>query len=447
MKNLYLFLLAAVVASTSCKREVDPLWDEGASHRMTAALDDCRRVLLAAPNGWMGDYYPETDYKIGGYAMNFRFHKDGTADISCETQTRNAPGVPATSQFDLIAEQGPVLAFRTYNRVLHYFTEPKSSSIYGDPVNDVNGYQGDHEFIIFSVADDRVELVGKRNKNRLVLHRNPASLDPKAYFDSARELGELNAGLPVLSVTVNGENIGNVSPLRHTFISDIDNGKGGTITFPYTFTAEGLRMANPVELKGVKVQNFSYDVSNRRYTCTDAGANVVLQTYLPANYELSYEDLIGTWKLTYYDTNDNVQEKTVTIAQRERYVSLSLMSPEVFSFKDGIRLSYNTSRGTIQLLGQAFPSGNYNNKPQTPQMWLYDHTRGRIIFNTSFGMNGLWNKDEGGVRKITFVDNKLWMPYVTDGFILYLIDTNGARTSFSSNVGGHVFYYLSMTKI
>ena len=38
----------------------------------------------SAGNGWVLNYYPAATKAYGGYTMLIRFHKEGTADVSCD---------------------------------------------------------------------------------------------------------------------------------------------------------------------------------------------------------------------------------------------------------------------------------------------------------------------------------------------------------------------------
>lgn len=456
-KIFYCLFTMPLLLFSSCVGEVDDLFPESASHRMMTALANYEKVLVGAPNGWLADYYPEQNYAVGGYAMYFKFHENGKADISCEIKTKVDAGVVATSQFDLIPEQGPVLAFMTYNPVLHYFTEPKSSSLYGDPTNDVNGFMGDHEFVVISATSDVVELVGKKNKNRLTLRNNKDNVDPKAYYASLPAIEEIHSGFPIMSLNINGETLGDCATVDRTLSTNIKDAAGANRKIAYTYTPDGIRFAYPYEFNGVEVQNFTLDEATGKYTCTDPGVNANLQSYLPDNYQLVYEEFLGTWKFSYFNTYTATTrtERTVTIRPKKKNASLWMGSREMWSFTDmngnplDATLNFNPIEGSISLLVQNIGWGIYSDKEQNPRLSAWNGAAGSVNYTLTYGMNGAWNKDADGQRVLTFETNKLWVGQEFSGFILYLFDrsTPEVRSEFSSNAGGSRFKNPVLTKI
>ena len=100
-KTYYLLgMLLAVVLATSCVGKEDAIFEDKPAVRMNKIVAECEEVLRSASNGWIGNYYPEVNYKIGGYAMHFKFEGKNVT-ISCETQTNVAPGVEDVLPFEI----------------------------------------------------------------------------------------------------------------------------------------------------------------------------------------------------------------------------------------------------------------------------------------------------------------------------------------------------------
>jgi len=71
---------------------------------------------------------------------------------------------PITSRYSILAEQGAVLSFNTYNSNLHYFSEPGGDSGVG-PVD--SGMGGDFEFMLIELSQTQITLKGKQSGNIL----------------------------------------------------------------------------------------------------------------------------------------------------------------------------------------------------------------------------------------------------------------------------------------
>ncbi|MDR1671407.1 MAG: DUF4302 domain-containing protein [Alistipes sp.] len=418
----------------SCAGGVDDLFSEGASQRMEHALAKYRQILTSAPNGWIGDYYPETNYRIGGYAMFFSFDANGDVTISCEAKTKVDPGVEATSQWELIAEQGPVLSFLSLNPVLHYFSSPSQS--------DVNGMQGDFEFVVANATSDVVELIGKRNKNKLFLRNNKDNLVPADYYAEIPVIEDNHAEYLMFSLKVNNEVLGYLATVDRTFEAEMLD---DTLRdFSFCYTPNGFRLAYPYEVNGVKIQNFVLDKENARYTCTDPGVTAVIQSDMPPYYELPYENFIGKWQLNWINASNAKVSAQVDIVFRRKNLQLLMTSPDVFSY-DGLILSFRATRGFVSIMTQRefkVANGNY--------VWTCIWDSGGYLYTTLGGIGGLigiWDKNEVNPT-ITFLDNGGWGNRRGDGLALYLNDgVSSTRNTFNGNPGGNRFRNISMTKI
>ena len=69
--------------------------------------------------------------------MLIRFHKEGTADVSCDLFQ---PDKVSTGAYDMVNSAGPMLTFSTYNEIFHFFSEPSNALGIGE---DGMGMEGD----------------------------------------------------------------------------------------------------------------------------------------------------------------------------------------------------------------------------------------------------------------------------------------------------------------
>jgi hypothetical protein len=424
---------------TSCTGEVEDVFSEGASQRMQTALAKYRELLTAAPNGWIADYYPEVNYRIGGYAMFFEFDKEGNVAICCEIPTGAEPNVvnpgeKAVSQWELIPEQGPVLSFLSHNTVLHHFGEPSQA--------DINGMQGDFEFVVMNATPDVIELVGKREKNKLFLRNNKDDLDPVEYFTATQNNEMTHSGYPVFRFDLNGTAAGRLATIDRTFTSDIKDEAGNILTLPYCFTPTGLRLANPVVINGVTVQNFVLNEAEEKYTCSDPGVDIVLQSYMPDDYQLQYKEILGTWRMDWFDASNNPKSGTFEIVERKKNSTFLITSSQL-AF-DGIILTFAATTGITSIFGQRVFKSQTNSEKY---VWICPWGEGYVHTNLTVlaGLVGVWNKDKTN-PSLTFVDNGVWGARKADGLALYLSD-GSSRETFNGNPAGNRFRNISLTKI
>lgn len=177
MKKIHLnkFLLAGMVCCgiaslfTSCRFEEDDYFDESASLRVEHAIDQVRDNLSSAENGWVMQYFCGTGVAhFEGFNLFAKFDKNGKVTIAGNhrfLRDGNANKyTEATSLYSLLLEDGPVLAFNTWNDVLTPFVDPVA--YYAAPnslVKDGEGMQGDHNFVVMSNSDNEIILRGERH--------------------------------------------------------------------------------------------------------------------------------------------------------------------------------------------------------------------------------------------------------------------------------------------
>ena len=111
-------LCSAALSFTACVNEEDDLFDKTAAERLNEASALYSERLTASPNGWAVQLYPTTQDEApygNGYLLLFRFHKDKSVDASMNNDLSNGKYLAATSSWDVITDNGPVLSFNTYN--------------------------------------------------------------------------------------------------------------------------------------------------------------------------------------------------------------------------------------------------------------------------------------------------------------------------------------------
>ena len=262
-----LMLCAVLVAFTSCKDEVDDVFDQTASERIDTALKSYNEILKSAPNGWIMYYYGATTY--GGYNVVVKFHDDATATVANERIAR-ANGGELTfpterSHYKLVQSSGVVLSFDEYNRVFHYYSDPLNPDGIGTAGT---GFDGDLEFRVISASNELIELSGKKTNRRIYMVPMPIDMTWDTYLNKIKTI-ESDMACANVVVTINKtDSIATTtnSPYRRfTFTLVDENGVVTTKSAPYIVTLEGYKFYTSVDLKGKKVEQFNYVPSSVTY--------------------------------------------------------------------------------------------------------------------------------------------------------------------------------------
>ena len=426
MKHL-LYIPAILLLLAACVPVIEDAFDASASERTAARQRELKATLTAAPNGWLVDYYPDKSAALGGYAMHIVFAADGQATVACEQETNLPAGDPFTSNYDILADQSVTLSFNTYNPVMHFFSEPIGSS-------DVDGLAGDYEFIHVETVDDRIEFIGKKWKQRLVMRRCALDFDFDAYIASVNSMVETLSGYGMFALQSGANILGTATVVDRAFnlTYPLVNGTDTTETsvkLPYLITADGIRLNKPFDFAGGTIENFLWDEAAKQYTCADPGVNVSAVPYFPPDYELQYEEILGRWAFQCTGYSGGVTYRdTVVFALKKKNASFTLTFPNLFPIV-ALDVSFNAAKGTIAIANQVILTtvdGNHL------RFTLYNYTANSSYPAAgSYGMKGVWNHDEGGVRRMTLDNDGRQAATGIYGFLLraYLPNTTTAATA------------------
>ncbi len=255
-----LLLIATAVCSTSCLFEEDDIFDLSPAERMNALQEEYYNTLSSAPNGWVMEYFPTRDAEGFHYYMNF------TPDDAVEIAACNKylPGDKLNSEvslYDVIAGNGPLLTFNSYNSIFHIFSDPKDPE--GNPDLDGLGLQGDYEFVILDMDGENglARLKGKKRGTYINMRRLSDGQSFESYHQGLKdaEARIFNSSSPVPltffdgdvaydAVKVSGENIFQV----------LEQGRplGETRSIPFIMTLDGLRFQHSYKKGDVEYQYF-----------------------------------------------------------------------------------------------------------------------------------------------------------------------------------------------
>lgn len=279
-----LLLAVASVLAVSCVDDDDRIFDESSAQRMNGYVADCRKTLVSAEYGWAIDFYPYNT-SMGGYALAARF--DGDKVTMCaeyglhdDILDREYPaGTEFVSLYEVKGEQSALLTFDTYNTLIHYWSEPFSDE-------SPNGYMSDYEFMIMRVTDNEIVLRGKKYGNTMRMTR--LTMPCSDYIHEEVATRARQAVIPRMRLVAGGRSVGiKISGTVMTLGEPDDN---GTTTVPFTYTATGLRLYEPVSFGGTEMLDFRLDASGN---LVSGGASIPYPT--PA------EIFVGAAKPWYFD--------------------------------------------------------------------------------------------------------------------------------------------------
>lgn len=189
MKKIFLplaMMAITALALTSCAGEEDDIFDKSAAERLNESSAKYSARLEAQPNGWAMQYYPtyndEAPYG-SGYLILMRFNPDFSVDVSMDNRFSNNTYASATSGWEVIKDNGPVLSFNTFNSCMHAFSDPEDIP-WTDDSEQSEGCGGDYEFIIVDAPEDAsyMMLKGKKRNTYNLLTPIEEGVDYEEYL-------------------------------------------------------------------------------------------------------------------------------------------------------------------------------------------------------------------------------------------------------------------------
>lgn len=304
----------ATLSLQSCLTDDKELFDESAANRIEAVVTADKQLLESATNGWQLHYYTGKEYTGGGYTMFVKF-KDGKAYASSDIAPADSV---ATSSYDVIKDKGPVITFNTHNGIMHFLAQPYQS--------DVDGEQGDYEFVIMRTTNDSIFVQGKKWGNEMVFTR---VADDVNWEDQINKMHNVFYSMKWL-YTVDGAENEQVSfdpSARRMYVGNNDDAG-----VPFYVTTDGIAFREAVKINGKELTSLHYDATTKMLSSTEAALNMT--AHFPEGYH-DIDDFIQAWKLKFYDSQSkkyvkadfNIQGVSTLIKQKsltDLYCVLSL---------------------------------------------------------------------------------------------------------------------------
>lgn len=293
----------ALVGFTACVPEVDDAFNESASQRIDKAIASDREILKAPANGWRMEYYGNTAY--GGYNVFMKFEDDSVTIASEKVGDNHNAGVDANgnaitkkSHFKLEQSMGVVLSFDDYNDIFHYFSDPRKTD-YG---TNGEGFGGDFEFRITSISADKIELLGKKHGDKIIMYPMDENT---SWGDYIKQVNETFTYMDSRSYTLTDESTDTkisavVSYRRMTFYTTDDEGTSISIAAPFIVTPAGFVFYQTTEVKGYKLNGFDKG-DTQDFFFASGDQSLKLYTQVPPLYQTLKS---GSWFLKYEDMGE-----------------------------------------------------------------------------------------------------------------------------------------------
>lgn len=338
MKKIFFYIMFAVAGLSlqSCLHDDDEIFDKSAAERINEAVANAKEVLTSSQEGWVMHYYVGQEYAYGGLNLAMKF-TDGKVQMYNETaQNSDGSYKSVVSTYKITRDQGPVLAFDTYNDLLHVYGDPAGSG-----PTDVDGWEADYEFVIMNISEDQntITLQGKKFHNTIVLERLTRPV--AEYFDAATKMAESLTNAGVLAYTVGDKKAKFYPGSSEYSVKYVDDkGEAASLTVPYTSTDKGILFNEPIELFGDTLKGI-----NTKDTATVNGV-------LTANTIVASNDESKIFSLS-KDLNDIFQANNWYLAMSNMG---EVAGPGLQSFIDGCKESEGEVVNTCYI---GTYSGNY----------------------------------------------------------------------------------------
>ncbi len=267
-KNIFIATIAAIALS-ACSSDKYDIFDQSAAERLEQYKKEYAEILTEDGGLWAMEYFSNPEEP--GYLFTVKFDKNGSVEMSANHKWIANSFRQETSLWRMIADNGPVLSFSSYNNLFHIFSDP--ANITGteapkkddDSQSDIDetgfGHEGDYEFQVMEVSDDHktIRLMGKKYLYMMYLRKLDADTDVKQYMDDYKTI-EKGLFAKEISNMVFTDSDGEryVVTGASTGVMSIYPEKGDAVdqkrTCNFVITPSGIRFREPVELENAAGQ-------------------------------------------------------------------------------------------------------------------------------------------------------------------------------------------------
>ena len=398
MKKAYFLFMAVVLTllMQACLHDNKTAFDLPAAQRIDQSVAEYTALLESSEGGWMLQYYAGKNYSYGGYTLLLKF-KDGQVTAMGDVLD---PEVKATSDYEVVKDQGPMLSFNVYNKVIH----PLAEAWLGNP----DGIQGDYEFSILRATTDSIVLRGRKWKNEMVLTRLPKDAN---WEEMMLGIITVKDGMSVSTYNfIQGNDTlaqGTIDPTTRRL--SVTLGKT-TWDMPYCTHATGIVLRQPIVIGNKQYQNFTWNETDKVLTDND----LKLAQFVPKNHK-TLDFWVGEWQLK------TSLRKRITLTLELGTAANTLKGHLLYDkVSYELQLTYDPATGRIELPGQPvidptykYPAGIVLIPASLKEKKIFGEGKGSMYFTWNGDMERADAEDSGQITGHT-VDSFLGVAYGED---------------------------------
>lgn len=306
---------------SSCKLEEDNIFAESSAVRLNNARKEYRQILSDAPNGWEMEYFPTAETE--GYTFLMKFSNSDSVVIAAKNKYIGNTYKTETSFFDVIADDGPVLTFNSYNNPFHLFSNPEDPN--GGTDLDGYGLKGDYEFIVLKADSNLMTLKGKKRGTYIYLRRLETTESWPSYFAKldAMDAKLFSTNISYLNLVTNSSVIKAYDGITHLFSLLEPGGDpvSGEKNVPFIVTTYGIRFHSAYTYGSSTFQDFALNENETKLVSKEDANSYfegpVLNTHL--------KESSSTWKMDTLNmsTNCKVRLRSLIAAMKKAYPTRS----------------------------------------------------------------------------------------------------------------------------
>lgn len=334
--------------ATGCKLEEEDVFSSTSAVRTITAEKEYKATLSAAPNGWVMDYFATTESE--GYSFLMKFDSSELVTIAASNKYTGSVYKTENSFFNVIADNGPVLTFDTYNSLFHQFSNPENP--------DGTGLGGDYEFIVMKCDSDLVSLKGKKRGTYIRLRKMDKTQNWADYFKmlDAMHSSLFNAANTDMILTIDNKTAYTLkNGSGHIFSATPAGGSlTDAVTSPFVITNYGLRLQTALKAGEANVQDFQLSEDKTELVCKDSGVNAKIT--LPAAPTL-FANILNNKKYMIFTVSDDHMSADIKAAFSSVTAAMTKSSRKLeyvgftYSSDWGVSLAVNSSKGSSKVEG------------------------------------------------------------------------------------------------
>lgn len=344
LRRVMLSGVALTALLSACTFEQEDYFDQSAALRIQHVNEEIKTLLSSASdqNGWLIQYYVAgtDDYDFEGFNLFGKFYESGKVTLSSDHRfLRNGKAgsfTEYTSYYEMLAEEGPVLCFNTWNDVLSVFSDPVDPSAAPTTlVDDGEGMNGDDRLVVISYNSDEILLRGERHSAPIRMVRLDKSPEEYLQLTEAAKAIFANGRIDEYSLT-NGTEAKYISGLSKgyfDFVDRLDDPLDRSVK-SCVFTPQGFRTKDPIVIGNDTVQEFIWESGKDFLFC----GNVVMKA--------CWQRALGKWIAqngTVTITNEGNSDSFNTL-----YNALSAAVTSAFPAQEFTSMCFGTSNETAR---------------------------------------------------------------------------------------------------